>query len=128
MVSTNNFDQTSPISTFASQADKKRESASDSSASGSKTGKSQFGVDFQPSNFSVVCGRGINGLNHVGNRRFRVIASMAVDRYSLAGDRKRAKSDIVSEIIAVIRKAGGNFARSKKVHGSKLEMTTLAKR
>jgi hypothetical protein len=112
MASTNNFGH-SP-SDFASKADTKRESASNSSASGSKTVKAQLGVNFQPSNFSVVCGRGRESFNHVGNRRFRVIASMAVDRYSQAGDRKRAKSDIVSEIIAVIREAGGNFCTYKR--------------
>jgi hypothetical protein len=113
MASTNNLDH-NPSSAFASKTDNKQESASDSSASGFKTGKSQLGVDFQPSNFSVVCGRGRESFDHVGNRRFRVIASMAVGRYAKAGTSKRAKSDIVSEIIAVIREADGNFCRYKR--------------
>jgi hypothetical protein len=112
MTSTNIFDHIP--NAFVSKTDSKRESASDSFVSGSKMGKSQLGVDFQPSNFSVVCGRGRESFNHVGNRRFRIIASMAVDRYSQVGTSKRAKSAIVSEIIAVIREAGGNFCRYKR--------------
>jgi hypothetical protein len=38
---------------------------------------------------------------------------MYVDKYSLA-DTKAAKSVIVSEIIAAIRQAGGNFCRHKR--------------
>jgi hypothetical protein len=113
MTSTNNFD--SIPNAFASQTDtKQEESACDLFAYGSKTGKAQLGVDFQPGNFSVVCGRGKESFNHVGNRRFRIIASMAVDRYSQVGTSKRAKSAIVSEIITVIRDAGGTFCRYKK--------------
>jgi hypothetical protein len=113
MTSTSNFDRIP--NAFASQTDnKKQESAYDTIASSSKTGKSQLGVDFQPGNFSVVCGRGKESFNHVGNRRFRIIANIAVDRYSLVGTSKRAKSAIVSEIISLIRDAGGTFCRYKK--------------
>jgi hypothetical protein len=70
-------------------------------------------VDFQPSDFSVVCGRGRDSFNHVGNRRFRILASMFIERYSRA-DSKAAKSAIVSEIIEVIRQADGNFCQLKK--------------
>jgi hypothetical protein len=38
-------------------------------AFGPKTGKSQLGVDFQPSDLSVICGRGRHR-NHSGNHRF----------------------------------------------------------
>jgi hypothetical protein len=52
-------------------------------------------------------------VNHIGNRRFRIIASMYVEKYSRA-DTKAAKSVIVSEIITAIRQAGGNFCRHKR--------------
>jgi hypothetical protein len=112
MTSTNNFAHIP--NAFVSHTDKKGGSVYASFASGPKTGKLQLGVDFQPCNFSVVCGRGKDSYNHVGNRRFRIIASMAVDRYSQVGTSKRAKSAIVSEVIAVIREAGGKFCRYKK--------------
>jgi hypothetical protein len=105
MTSTNNFDHIP--NAFVSHTDSKKEYDS-------KTGKSHLGVDFQPCNFSVVCGRGKESFNHIGNRRFRIIAGMAVDRYSQVGTSKRAKSAIVSEIIDVISEAGGKFCRYKR--------------
>jgi hypothetical protein len=82
---------------------------------GSKKEKSQpdVEVDFQPSDFSVVCGRGRDSFNHIGNRRFRILASMFIERYSRANS-KAAKTVIVSEIIEVIRQADGNFCKYKK--------------
>jgi hypothetical protein len=77
-----------------------------------RTGRSQLGDDFKPSNYSVVCGRGKDSFNHVGNRRFRIVASMFIERYSHT-DSKIAKSTIVSEIIAVIHQAGGMFCKYK---------------
>jgi hypothetical protein len=74
--------------------------------------KTQLLVDFQPSDYSVICGRGKANYNHIGNRRFRIVASMFIERYSRAGN-KAAKSAIVSEIIEVIREAGGNFCNFK---------------
>jgi hypothetical protein len=70
-------------------------------------------MDFQPFYYSVVCGRGKHSCNHVGNRRFRILASMFIETYSEA-DSKAAKSAIVSEILAVIRQAGGNFYKYGK--------------
>jgi hypothetical protein len=96
---------------LASPTDSPRTSSSENVAIGSK--KSQLQVEFQPSDYSVVCGRGKDSFNHVGNRRFRILASMFIDRYSQA-DNKTAKSAIVSEIIDVIRKAGGIFCKYKK--------------
>jgi hypothetical protein len=104
--------QPSP-SAFASQTynDQRRSTSGPSSASSSK--KSQLPTEFQPSDYSVVCGRGKDSFNHVGNRRFRALVSMFIERYSKAGS-KVAKSAIVSEIINVIRQAGGNFCKNKK--------------
>jgi hypothetical protein len=70
-------------------------------------------IEFQPSDYSVVCGRGKGSFNHVGNRRFRILASMFTERYTQA-DSKVAKSAIVSDIIDVIRRAGGNFCKNKR--------------
>jgi hypothetical protein len=65
------------------------------------------------SDYSVVCGRGKASYNHVGNHRFRILASMCIERYALA-DSKLAKSAIVSEIIDVIRQAGGHFCKFQR--------------
>ena len=81
-------------------------------ASGSKTG-AQLGVEFQLSDYSVLCRRGKDSVNHIGNRRFHILASMYVEKYSQA-DSKAAKSVIVSEIIDSIRHVGGNFCKHKK--------------
>jgi hypothetical protein len=83
--------------------------SSEPSAYGSKMGK-LHPVDFQPSNYSVVCGRGKESFNHVGNRHFRFLTSTFIERYSRA-DSKAAKSAIVSEIITMIRQADGNFCK-----------------
>jgi hypothetical protein len=83
-----------------------RTSSSEPSASGSKTTQPRF--NFQPSDYSVVCGRGKDSFNHIGNLRFRILASLFIERYSQA-DKKGAKSGIVSEIIKVIHQAGGTF-------------------
>jgi hypothetical protein len=82
---------------------------------GPKTEKSQPEVKdgFQLSGFSVVCGRGRDSFNHIGNRRFRILASMFIERYSRANS-KASKTVIVSEIIEVIRQADGNFCKFTK--------------
>jgi hypothetical protein len=94
------------------QSSVKQASPPKSSVAGSTTGE-KLGVDFQPSDYSVLCCRGKESVNHIGNRRFRIISSMYVQRYSRA-DTKAAKSVIVSEIITAIRQAGGNFCRHKR--------------
>jgi hypothetical protein len=106
-MASNHFD--SSASALISQtANNKRTFSPELSSSGSKTSQLE-----QLSDYSVVCGRGKDSFNHVGNRRFRVLASMFIGRYSDA-DSKTAKSAIVSEIVGVIRQAGGNFCKYGK--------------
>jgi hypothetical protein len=57
--------------------------------------------------------RGRDTFNHVGNQRFRALASLFMERYSRAVT-KATKSAIVSEIINEIRQADGNFCKFKK--------------
>jgi hypothetical protein len=94
---------------FASQTSNQRAFSFEPPAS-STPKKSKLQADFQPSDYSVVCGRGKHNFNHVGNRRFRILASTFTERYSVS-DSKAAKSAIVSELIAVIRQAGGQFCK-----------------
>jgi hypothetical protein len=109
-MASNHFDS-SPGAFASQQTYNQGTSSSEPPASGCK--KSQPRVKFQPSDYSVVCGRGKDSFNHVGNRRFRALATMFIERYSGA-DRKAAKSAIVSEIITMIRQAGGNFCKHKR--------------
>jgi hypothetical protein len=83
---------------------------SDLSASSSRTGRSQLALDFQPSLFSVICGRGKDSYDHAGNHHFRELANMFVARYARAGS-KTEKSKIVSEMVAMIHQADGTFCK-----------------
>jgi hypothetical protein len=94
---------------YASQPTKQQRRLSTDS-SGSASGKTQLRAEFQPCDYSVVCGRGKDSFNHVGNRRFRILATMFVEEYSEANS-KAAKSAIVSKILEVIRQAGGLFCK-----------------
>jgi hypothetical protein len=59
---------------------------------------------FEPSPYSVICGRGRKSSEAFGNRRLNVIASLYVKRYSKA-TKKEEKSGIVTEILEVMRSA-----------------------
>jgi hypothetical protein len=117
MATTNDVDHS--IGAIASQITIQQTSSSKRPASGtekrsvSSSKKGRLQADFQPSEYSVLCGRGKDSFNHIGNSRFRILAGMFMDRYSQAATRT-AKSAIVSEIIAMIRDAGGNFCQFKK--------------
>jgi hypothetical protein len=76
----------------------------------SKSKRSQLGDDFKPSRFSVICGRGKDSYDHVGNHHFRELASMFVARYVRAGS-KADKSEIVSEMVGMIHQAEGTFCK-----------------
>ena len=86
---------------------------SELSASTSRTRRSQLGVDFQPSDSSVICGRGKASYDHTGNHRLRLLASKFVEGYSQAS-RKLEKSAIVANIVAEIRQGGGRFCKREK--------------
>jgi hypothetical protein len=92
------------------QASNKTKSCSKPFATGSKTGRSQLGGDFQPSDYSVICGRGKESFNHVGNCRFRSLTSSNLKSYSWAVS-KTSRAVIVSDIVGRIRQAGGNFCK-----------------
>jgi hypothetical protein len=89
-------------------------------AFGYKTGRSQLEGNFQPCLYSVICGRGHDIFKYVGNCRFRILTSSFLQSYSRAGgiksanSAKSAKSAIVSDIVATIRHAGGNFCKYEK--------------
>jgi hypothetical protein len=57
---------------------------------------------FVPAPYSVVCGRGTKCSHAVGNRRLQVIATMFINKYSLA-DKKEDKTEIVTEILKIVK-------------------------
>jgi hypothetical protein len=87
-----------------------RTSASKLASLTRKAGRLQLGVDFQPTKYSVICGRGRSAFDHTGNQRLRMIASTFVADYSQAS-KKLTKSAIVSNTVATIRRGGGHFCK-----------------
>jgi hypothetical protein len=102
MMATNQFDHRGP-NPKPTHAHTKR----------TKTARSQLGVDFQPSKYSVICGRGKSSYDHTGNHHLRTLTSKFAADYSKAS-RKLKKSAIVANIVAVIRKIGGRFCKYEK--------------
>jgi hypothetical protein len=112
MMASNQFNSSLHVLPEATSSEQMR--VSDLSASpASKTKRSQLGAEFKPSHFSVICGRGKDSYDHVGNHHFRELASMFVARYSRASS-KVDKSDIVSDMIAIIHQADGIFCKFEK--------------
>lgn len=93
-------------------------------------------TDFQPSAYSVVCGRGRRAFDAIGNRRLAVIASLFVERYANA-TKKEEKTLIVSEILnmmqsacpnrqhAFVRYSGGRWFRVQNLHAREKIGTVL---
>lgn len=77
--------------------------------------------DYKPNNSTVLCGRGKEYYNNVGNRRFRVLVSMHLNRYSAASS-KALKSYIVSQVVDAVREAGGGFVRFDKKRNAYIEV------
>jgi hypothetical protein len=92
------------------QADSERTNTSELSVSSTRTWRLQLEDDFQPSKYSVICGRGKASYDHAGNHRLRNLASMFVENYSLT-DCKQYKSTIASHIVATTREMGGRFCK-----------------
>lgn len=84
---------------------------------------------FEPTPYSVICGRGRKCTSAVGNRRLRVIAQMFIGKYSELS-RKEDKTEIVSEILRMVQDAcpDERFAFIKYHDGRWWEVETLIAR
>jgi hypothetical protein len=111
-MATNRFDHRGP-DPKPLQPNSKRTNTSELLALTPRTGRSQLGVDFQPSKHSVICGRGKSSYDHTGNHYLRTLTSMFIADYSKAGT-KLKKAAIVANIVAVIRQGGGGFCKYEK--------------
>jgi hypothetical protein len=69
--------------------------------------------DFEVTPYTVLCGRGKMCFESIGNRRFRILVQCQLTRYSMA-ETKGEKTRIVSEIVDVVRRAGGAFVKGKE--------------
>lgn len=67
-------------------------------------------LDFEPSNYDVICGRGKSRHEHIGNRRFRVTIEMNVATYMKAACRVD-KSLVVDSIFDQIKATGPGFVK-----------------
>lgn len=63
--------------------------------------------------YDVLCGRHKAAFNNVGNRRFRVTVSLALDRYLQAKSRKD-RSVVIASVAALVHSIGGRFLQRKK--------------
>lgn len=70
-------------------------------------------IGYIPGEFEVICGRGIDCFNHIGNKRFRQIVNDHLDLYSRTKN-KYEKSFIISYIINNVRNQSqhGGFIRN----------------
>lgn len=73
-------------------------------------------LDFQPTSYTVIIGKGRVSKENLGNKRLRVLASNFLTQYAEADD-KRTKTRVVNEIIESIRCAGGSFVKKEKNGG-----------
>lgn len=87
------------------------------------TAKRQLPADFQPSSFSVICGRGKECFDSEGNKRFRQIINKYLDDYAAAPG-KSEKSAIVSKAMNIIRKASPQGAFVKCENGIWFEVSS----
>ena len=58
----------------------------------------------------VLCGRDRDAFNHVGNRRFRVLVSLTIDRY-IRAETRQEKSLVIASLTESVRKTGGRFVK-----------------
>ena len=107
------FDLSPDVPLQAATDNKRPYTAPELIATASKTGRSRLGVESQPSNFSVICGRGKESYKHTRNHCFRILTSTFVERYYRA-ESKTAKSAFVYNIVTLIREAGGHFCKYEK--------------
>lgn len=78
-----------------------------------------FPEDFEPSDKDVICARGKRAFSHVGNRRFRLVILMNLEKYHNAKN-KVEKSVIVTSIVDLIREGSpvnGGFVKKSAITG-----------
>ena len=77
-------------------------------------------IDFEPSNYDIICGRGKVCYDHIGNRRFRVTIDINLQKYMNAASRFE-KSLVVNSIVDQIKETSsstyGGFVKKDPLTG-----------
>lgn len=73
--------------------------------------------------YDVVCGRGSVAFNNIGNRRFRIIIGMNVDKYSAIDGRFQKGIFIGNLVDALVCEMGARFFKQNKTDGRLVELT-----
>ena len=63
---------------------------------------------FEPGPWTVMCGRGRDCYNNIGNRRFRILIDLNLPKYASAKT-KMAKSVVVMNVVDIIRESNGGY-------------------
>jgi len=79
---------------------------------------------FTPGPFDVICARGKQAYNHVGNKHFRGIISNATEKYSKV-ESKLQRSMIVTDIVNAVREKGNGFLRMDDTTGEWIECSDV---
>lgn len=69
-------------------------------------------ADFFPGDNHIICGKGTDVFNHIGNQRFRLTIAINIERYLTAPDRP-SKSIVLADILHSF--GGSNFVRKDAV-------------
>lgn len=90
--------------------------------------KTMLPEDFEPTPYTVICGRGRKCADAIGNRRLQVIAQMFIAKYSQAR-KKEEKTLIVTDILEIVRDAAPEarfaFVRECKENGRWYEVENI---
>ena len=77
-------------------------------------------INFEPSNYDIICGRGKACYDHIGNRRFRITADINLHKYMNAASRFE-KSLVVNSIVDQIKETSssscGGFVKKDPLSG-----------
>jgi hypothetical protein len=92
------------------------------SASNVKKKDNSLPADYVPGDDDVICGRGKECMDHIGNMKFRTLVKEKLDRYSSASN-KTEKSLIIMETINEVREQSpfGGFIRRDNKTGTYFE-------
>jgi hypothetical protein len=84
-----------------------------SSTIGGKTTSTPLGQSFSPGLHDVICARGKQAFNHIGNKQLRAIIELSRDAYGTAST-KAERSAVVSGVVEAIRANGAGFVKQEK--------------
>jgi hypothetical protein len=85
-------------------------------------------VEEQPKNYDIICGRNSGAYNSVGNRRFRVIIEMNLQRY-IDSPTREDKTNVIRSIVWMLQEdIGARFLKKsivKQPNGTKVTKYTV---